>query len=66
MVDLIFSISRVQESANDYKAALCVYTGFKSDQAFQEFVLLTQKTVAFFGTEVLRLSNSVSPLLTNF
>lgn len=66
MVDLIVSFNRVQESTNDYKADLCVYSGFKSDQAFQGFVLLTQKTTAFFGTEILGLPNSLSPLLTNF
>lgn len=66
MVDLIVSINRVQESVNDYKVALCAYSGFKSDRDFQGFVFLTHKTTAFFGTEILRLLNSVSPLLTNF
>lgn len=66
MVDLIVSFNRVQESTNGYKADLCVYSGFKSDQTFQGFVLLTQKTTAFFGTEILRLPNSLSSLLTNF
>lgn len=66
MVDLIVSANRVQESVNNYKADLCVYIGFKSDQAFQAFVLLTYKTTAFFGTEILRLLSSVSPLLRNF
>lgn len=46
-------------------ADLCVYGGFKSNQAFQGFVLLTYKTIAVFGTEILKLPKSVSSLLTN-